>query len=78
MFEDEELASDLEDDDDEPESQNPSETPIPKELKVIMKDMRVNSGHKPKRVLVRALRIAGAGAEVIRAAKAHKCPICDE
>lgn len=43
-----------------------------------IKNMHINTGHRPRKMLVRALRIAGAPAEAIRAAKTFKCAPCDE
>lgn len=43
-----------------------------------LKRMHETTGHRPLRVLARALRVAGADSVVIAAAKKPRCDVCDE
>ena len=47
-------------------------------VKVAVKKLHEATGHRDNKRLARALVLAGAPAEVVAAAKAQKCELCDE
>ena len=51
---------------------------IPAGVKLAVKKLHESTGHRSNARLARALVLAGAPQEVIAAAKAHKCSLCDE
>ena len=54
------------------------EAPVDPALMKAIKNLHVNTGHRPPKVLARALHIAGAPAEAIRAVKLLKCDVCKQ
>jgi len=66
-----------------PDHENSKTDPIPPEdidpqLMKAVRNMHINTGHRPIKQLVRALHIAGAPREAIIAAKHLKCDRCQE
>ena len=53
-------------------------TKIPHAIKLAVKRLHENTGHRSNRRLARALTISGAPREVIQAAKYHRCSVCAE
>eukprot|EP00969_Alexandrium_andersonii_P161128 7120623-Alexandrium_andersonii.AAC.1 len=51
-----------------------SSKPVAPELWKQIRKLREQTGHRPPRMLARALAIAGAPAETARAAKLFRCP----
>ena len=51
---------------------------IPQAIKMAVKRLHENTGHRSNRRLARALTISGAPKEVIQAAKYHRCSVCSE
>ena len=51
---------------------------IPQAIRIAVKRLHENTGHRSNRRLARALTISGAPKEVIQAAKFHRCSVCDE
>ena len=70
--------SDDEDEDDGQVAPGNSQKPIDKDIKAAVYRLHQNTGHRSRKQLARALAIAGAPAEAIRAAKTLKCSICQE
>ncbi|CAK9107120.1 unnamed protein product [Durusdinium trenchii] len=54
------------------------ETKIPSAIRLAVKRLHENTGHRSNRRLARALVLSGAPKEVVLAAKSLKCSICDE
>ena len=66
-------------DDDQPgQEQGQQHERIPAAIKHAVKRLHENTGHRSNRRLARALMISGAPAEVVRAAKLHRCSVCQE
>ena len=65
-------------DDSEDQADEPAGPAPEPHLTASVRRLHENTGHRPKRQLVRALVIAGAPAETIRAAKLLKRPVCEE
>ena len=51
---------------------------IPHAIKLAVKRLHENTGHRSNRRLARAFTISGAPREVIQAAKYHRCSVCAE
>ena len=65
-------------DDDEPAATDASLPKISPAVKQAVKRLHENTGHRSNRRLARALVISGAPPEVVRAARLHKCSVCQE
>ena len=78
--EDEELeVDDRSEGSSEPEmEENGGEPPVDRRLMAAVMRLHENTGHRPPRALARALRIAGAAPDAIRAARQLKCDVCQE
>ena len=51
---------------------------IPSNIKAAVRRLHVNTGHRSRKRLARALVLCGAPAEAVMAAKTLKCDVCDE
>ncbi|CAK9056115.1 unnamed protein product [Durusdinium trenchii] len=69
-----------EDSDDDEMKISPEEAKmnIPASVKLAIKRLHENTGHRSGRRLARALAIAGAPPEAVVAAKRHRCAVCEE
>ena len=77
-------ADDLSDDDDVDAGEVPNEqhqqawNAVDRQQQVALVRLHANMGHRPPRILARALAIAGAPRDVIAAARALRCSTCDQ
>ena len=72
------LPGDSDSGEDEAGGEAPKDMVITAAIKQSVKRLHENTGHRSNRRLARALNIAGAPAEVVWAAKHHRCDVCQE
>ena len=64
--------------DEEPSAPNSNMPKISAAIRHAVRRLHENTGHRSNRRLARALMIANAPPDVVRAAKEHRCSICQE
>ena len=72
------LPGDSDSGEDEAGGEAPKDMVITAAIKQSVKRLHENTGHRSNRRLARALNIAGAPAEMVWAAKHHRCDVCQE